>query len=411
VGAGKEITTKRYRIESELGEIETKSHKSESYDSSKELFEPVASREKFKSVRLLELEMDYSTDMSARDASRRLNRIRQEKGGISAQTYRNTVEREGAAMLAAMEEKCDETLLENGFDLNGELKEDEEFTPEASKHIPIEAIGTAVCELNLKTKVYVKDYELPESSVAISVDDVCVDRQSLTRPCGEEEQPKRVNNSVIHAETTEGKYILNSANVSGVLRLLLGFLLNGGILGKQLMFFTDGAKEIHNAIHTMFAFANYKIILDWWHLQKKCKEQLSMALYGRNIRNEFLDELLPCLWFGNVDGVIKLLQNVNPKKIKNSEYIAKLIEYFQRVRDYIPNYALRKELGLRISSNLGEKSNDLIVSSRQKNNGMSWSDDGSHAFASVAAVAYNGELANWIHHNSLSFQLSIPDAA
>ena len=129
------------------------------------MFEKVTSREKFKSNRLKELAMDFSTDMSDRNASRRLNRIRHERVGISPQTYRNTVEREGAAIQAAMEKKCDETLLENGFDLNGELKEKEEFTPETSHYIPIEAIGTAACELNLKTGVYVRDYELPESSV------------------------------------------------------------------------------------------------------------------------------------------------------------------------------------------------------------------------------------------------------
>jgi len=385
-------------------------HKSESYDSSKELYEPVESREKFKSVRFMEMALDFSTDMSDRNASRRLNRIRHEQVGISPQTYRNTVEREGKRIEASIKKKCDETLLENDFNLNGELNENIKFTPKPSERMELEPIMAAMETLNIK-KCGPSDYESPESCVSISIDDVCVDRQTQTRPCGEEEQPKRVNNSVIHVENTEGKYILNSANVFGVLRLLLGFLLNGGLLKKQLVFFTDGAREIHNEISRMFAFANYKIILDWWHLQKKCKEQLSMALSGRVVRNEFLEELLPCLWFGNVGGTIELLTNINPKKVKNPEYIAKLIEYFGRVRDYIPNYALRKELGLRNSSNSGEKANDLIVSSRQKNNGMSWSDHGSHAFASVAAVVSNYELHNWLHKHSLSFQISMPVAA
>jgi len=422
------ITTKRYAIESELGVISTKSHraareKETIYDSSKELFEEVSSREKFKSIRFKELALDYSTDMSVRDASRRLNRIRHEsttkgvRAGISAQTYRNTVEREGMEIEAAMEKKCIESLCSNGFNSDGEMLEsnefnelDSKFTPEESKYMQIEAIGTAAAELNLKNKVYVADYESPENAVNISVDDVGVDRQTEVRPRGEEEQPKRVNNSVVHVESDDRKYILKSSNVFGVLRLLLGFLLRGGLLKKQLVFFTDGAREIHNAISRMFAFANYKIILDWYHLQKKCKEQLSMGLKGSKIRNEFLDELLPCLWFGNIDGSISLLQNIDSKKVKSPEFIAKLAEYFERVREFIPCYALRKELGLRNSSNLGEKSNDLIVSSRQKHNGMSWSDDGSHAFASVAAALCNNELEQWLHANSLSFKLSKPVA-
>ena len=109
------------------------------------------------------------------------------------------------------------------------------------------------------------------------------------------------------------------------------------------------------------------------------------------------------LWYGNINGAIKLLWNIDAKKVKNYEYIKKLIEYFERVRAYVPCYALRKELGLRNSSNLGEKSNDLIVSSRQKNNGMSWSDDGSHAFASVSAIYRNQQLSNWVHSRRIDF--------
>ena len=370
----------------------------------------MASREKYKSIRFRELALDYATDMSDRSAAKRLNRIRLESGGISAQTYRNTVEREGMAIEAAIEKKCAEGLADNGFNMDGEINETTEFTPEASEYLPIEAIGAAAAERNIK-KAYVCDYELPEHTVNISADDVCAKRQTETRPRGEAEQPKRVNNSVIHVENNGGKYILNSSSVFGALRLLIGFLLCGGLLKKQLVFFTDGAREIHNEISRMFAFANYKIILDWYHLQKKCKEQLSMALKGSTIRNEFLKEdLLPCLWFGNVDGAMALLRNINPKKVRNPDEIDKLIGYFERCRAYIPNYALRKELGLRNSSNLGEKANDLIVSSRQKHNGMSWSDDGSHAFASVSAVVCNRELENWIHNQSVDFRFCMNNA-
>ena len=365
----------------------------------------------------LGLMLDYS-DMSVRKATARLNRLRQESGGMKATTYRNTVEREGVAIQEHIEGKCEEIIEKHGFSEAGELKEKIKFTLEVSQSMPIIAIGTAMTELNIK-KAYVSDYENPESAVNISVDDVGATRQSETRPRGEKEQPKTVNNSVIHVENNEGKYILNSAKVFGVLKLLLGFLLSGGLLGKQLVFFTDGAREIHNEISRIFAFANYKIILDWYHLQKKCKrvanmnvvhvqltpinKQLSLAMKGAKIRNAFLNELLPCLWFGNVDGAITLLQNINPNKIKEPEYITKLIDYFERVRDYIPCYILRKQLGLRNSSNLGEKSNDLIVSSRQKDNGTSWSDNGSHAFASVAAISCNNQLLNWVNSRSINF--------
>ena len=60
----------------------------------------------------------------------------------------------------------------------------------------------------------------------------------------------------------------------------------------------------------------------------------------------------------------------------------------------IPVYAVRRELGLRNSSNRGEKANDLLVAERQKHNGMSWSPSGSVALASGTALKHNREYYN-----------------
>ena len=80
--------------------------------------------------------------------------------------------------------------------------------------------------------------------------------------------------------------------------------------------------------------------------------------------------------------------------------------YLDRNRLTIPNYMLRAELGLRNSSNRGEKANDLIVANRQKHNGMSWSDIGSASLASVSAIQYNAELDSWLYNRTLSFKLT-----
>ena len=71
----------------------------------------------------------------------------------------------------------------------------------------------------------------------------------------------------------------------------------------------------------------------------------------------------------------------------------------------IPAYAVRRELGLRHSSNRGEKSNDLIVAERQKHNGMSWSKDGSVALASVTALKKNKEYKKWFQEEEIEFKL------
>jgi hypothetical protein len=84
------------------------------------------------------------------------------------------------------------------------------------------------------------------------------------------------------------------------------------------------------------------------------------------------------------------------EKIKNKKEREHLIGYIDRNRDCIPCYALRKKLGLRVSSNPIEKANDLVVSNRQKHNGMSWSADGSTSLATLTSVRRNSDHMNWI---------------
>jgi hypothetical protein len=311
-----------------------------------------------------------------------------------------------------IEKKCDETLEKGGFAWNGEAYENEYFTPDNPQHIQQAEIENAAIKLNIES-YNASDYELPNNTVNVSIDDVGVKRQTEMRPKDEGvQQAKRVENTVLHIQHKDKSYILNAASLLSGIKLLLGFLLWGSLLKKQIVIFADGARVIHAAVLKMLHFANVKIILDWYHLQKKCKENLSMALKGSKIRNEFLDVLMPCLWFGNVDRAVQLLENVDPKKVRNQEYIRILTDYFQRVRAYVPCYALRKELRLRNSSNLGEKANDIVVSNRQKHNGMSWSNKGSASFATVASASHNRETLRWVHDRKISFELrSVSHAA
>ena len=66
------------------------------------------------------------------------------------------------------------------------------------------------------------------------------------------------------------------------------------------------------------------IILDWYHLEKKCKEELSRAMKGREIRNKVLKRLTYLLWYGLVDHAIEALKNLDSDLIKNPEAIEKL---------------------------------------------------------------------------------------
>ena len=394
------------------------------YDSTESFFEKTGPREAFKSDLFRELMLKTATKMSIRDGAEFLNRMRRTDDGIIAMTFSNCVEREGKFIQRCIEEKATAATEEKGLaiDESGVVtwkETGEKVTQEDLKsswaHIDADIVHAAAERLKLAEGSYDPcDYEL--SGVNISSDEVGVKRQTETRPReAEEPQPKRVENTVIHVEisnetsdpnvASNSSYILNSLSVTGTFKVLLGFLCFNGLLGKTLVFFADGARNLNTVIAAMFSFANIKIILDWYHLKKKMEETLSTICNNRVYRNEILQKIMPVLWKGDVDGAIGILKSLNMDMVKNASSLEYLTGYLERVRTTIPNYMLRAELGLRNSSNRGEKANDLVVSNRQKHNGMSWSDNGSGTLASVSAALYNDELDNWIKHRSLSFRL------
>ena len=52
-----------------------------------------------------------------------------------------------------------------------------------------------------------------------------------------------------------------------------------------------------------------------------------------------------------------------------------------------------------------EKENDIVVATRQKHNGMSWSKAGSSALAIITAAMINGELENWMATGEVIFKM------
>ena len=117
------------------------------------------------------------------------------------------------------------------------------------------------------------------------------------------------------------------------------------------------------------------------------------------------NKLRPFLWSGDIESAIRLLEGIEDCKVKNQAEVDKLIEYLQRNKRYIPCYKKRKERGLCNSSNECEKMNDILVSTRQKNNGMSWVKEGSVALASLTGIKKNDEFQQWFKTGTLEYKL------
>ena len=128
-----------------------------------------------------------------------------------------------------------------------------------------------------------------EQCVNVSLDDVGVTEQkadgSVKNPPPKKHR-HRVQNTVVHIQHMAGQYILNTLGVNKAMVLLSTFLLNGSLLNdKMLVFFVDGASELKDANRAAFWWRPFQIVLDWYHLSKKCGERLSMAMKGRELRN------------------------------------------------------------------------------------------------------------------------------
>ena len=99
----------------------------------------------------------------------------------------------------------------------------------------------------------------------------------------------------------------------------------------HLQFFVDGQRSLQKSILNAFSwFGSLQLILDWYHLEEKCKKQLSLALKGRLIRNEVLTHVLYWLWHGLVDETIEYLDTVDSQQVKAPEALEKLKGYFVR---------------------------------------------------------------------------------
>jgi hypothetical protein len=375
---------------------------------------------------------------------------RQLEGGTPLRTLRDMAVTQGSAVLAAIEREAGQALAEHGFGDDGQPKpQPDSSTIEANvsavqasqppneprPRLPVAEVLAAWNEVaqDMQRRGFTAeqitaarpkieddsaiDYELPEHTTNISVDDVSVKKQKPHRKAEacQADQPandelKRVHTSVSHIQHAGKGLTLVATSLLDVLRFTLALLLRDALGKCNLRFFVDGQRSLQDTILSYFRWhEDVRLILDWFHLVKKTKEVLSLAMRGRALRNEHAKIVLRLLWYGLVDVAISHLRSIDPSQIKDAKQIQVLIGYLERNRTWIPNYALRANLGLRNSSNPAECSNNLVTSQRQKKNGMSWSESGSHALSAIACVVLNKCTKSWLTEGK--FHLSLDQAA
>lgn len=361
-----------------------------------------------------ELFLIIGANMSYRCALELINRLlhRETKTAVKFCTYRDYCERTGKQIENKLAKETENILIANHFDPGsgkaGEKietklrKSAEPYNDKAKIEYAVKKINENRPLPEEQIKPGVLQIENQEQTCYISLDDIGVKHQKEQRSEDKAKNGAYVWNTVADIENDNQRYTLTGVGMQKTFLFVLAYLLSNDLIaGKSLVFFTDGARNILNNIEEMFTFHPYTVILDWYHLKKRCQEYLSMSIKGKEKRNEILQKLLRILWVGNVDEAICYLQNVCADALRQENRIADLCQYINKHRKHIPPYALRAELGLRNSSNRVEKANDLVVAQRQKHNGMSWSSSGSGALAQIAVLILNDSLYSWLNGSEI----------
>jgi len=204
------------------------------------------------------------------------------------------------------------------------------------------------------------------------------------------------------------QYALADATAEGLWLQVAALLLELQVLSgeRRLLVLGDGAAWIRGWFEGL-GIPLAAMLVCWWHLRKRCYEQMSSAGGPKDRRRAFEKELLGRLWGGEVDAAIELLKGAS-EWVRDAAPVAELIAYLEKRRAYLPDYRQRQRAGLWIASTRVERFNDWAVSERCKHRGMSWSPQGVLALAALEAARRNGELDRWRQDRELP-QRELPE--
>jgi hypothetical protein len=147
----------------------------------------------------------------------------------------------------------------------------------------------------------------------------------------------KVANTVARIEQGSKCFTLSGDGLGQVLRFVLAFLLHNDLLSGRVHIFTDGYQSLQNTIVAFFAWPQrVGLVLDWYHLVKKFKEDLSRASRDRTIRNQHLHPLVRFLWYGMVTEACQYLKMIPAENLKDTASIERLENYLERNKQSIP---------------------------------------------------------------------------
>ena len=207
-----------------------------------------------------------------------------------------------------------------------------------------------------------------------------------------------VRTDVVLLEKKKGgfEYITGVIDPEGKERLPLADIVKSKVIQEygderkplNIVAITDGAKDIRGRLLAIFGMT-VVIILDWFHLDKKVRELMSMIAPTKTEKETYLKFILDRLWRGQTKAVLDYLRAA--VKTKNPEKLTELIGYIEKHQSEIIDYQRRQRSGKVIGSGRIEKCGDQVIGHRQKKKGMSWSKVGSRSLGILKVAELNNQ--------------------
>lgn len=240
-------------------------------------------------------------------------------------------------------------------------------------------------------------YEAEAAEVLVLSDAIQVKRQKAERGVAAV-GPKRVSTEVWEVERRDGSFVTLVGGLAGTAEVCervraevaREYARPAEERAEELpiVVVSDGAQSIRCDLVTIFGVL-VTIILDWYHLEKKVWELLSMACRNKSEKEWHARKALSYLWRGGVSEALRYLRE--EVEVKNAKKLEELTGYLEKHREEIIDYERRKARGKAIGSGRMEKGVDQVIGRRQKHKGMSWSQKGSQALGILKTCEMNGE--------------------
>jgi hypothetical protein len=320
-----------------------------------------------------------------------------EPGLLGRVTILDIVHQEGRALRQAAEARAKQVFEERPqaaavlLPLAGELPQespDELSEPSSQEIVEAEPLVGFPNAASAEAVEEDQPRQVDPQTLMVQMDEVVVQAQPSTGM-----QVIKVYTAVVHTQE-QTWYFSAEAALPLIYQVAARLAACGVTEGKlRVLFLNDAARWIRSWFDQL-KLPHKTMILCWYHLAQRIRDNLSMACRGRRHRDEVAQEVLGHLWEGRVDEALAVLAR-RREEMRCRVALRQVVEYIENRRPFLPNYAARRTAGFWIASTRVEKFNDWSVTQRCKHRGMSWTRDGVVALAVLESARRNRELTHW----------------